>query len=252
MRSITISELQDWGHCRTLWGFRHVQYLRPLNKAPNMVSGSVVHAVINEVLGGVSDRTTMELSAFDHLMTEFNGDQELTDKYLAGVNNALSKVPEWVWGSTWHSEERLTLDVHGTELRGRPDLFSVSDDVLDIVEFKTTDNDPLDYLLFNPQTRYYAVMLNQVYPGRVIRLRYVCLPTQGKKVIDHMPWVLTSRVLNAAKVELERAIQEIGQLVVRPNYGFWCKFCEFNGVCMAVLTGADPSSIIKEQFIKEE
>ncbi|MBI4127836.1 MAG: PD-(D/E)XK nuclease family protein, partial [Parcubacteria group bacterium] len=251
MKSVTVTELLDWVRCRQLWKYRHEMRLEPLEKDTNMVSGSVVHSTIQEILSGNVDRKFLELFVHNKLCDEFVEDMDKVRKFEPGVLRALRQVPNWVWDTKgWHVEERITMVVDGVEVVGRPDLFLVNEEegTVDIVEFKTTETEPLDFLLWNPQHQYYALMLGtQKYPSFVMRFRYVCLPTQGKYK-EMMPWIFTIKQARMALNELMLLVGEMGRQGVVRNRSRSCSFCDFDKVCATYLTGGDVSSTLMEYY----
>lgn len=252
MRRLTVTEILDWIRCRQLWQYRHVEGLEPIDRDTNMVSGWVVHRVIQDILGAHADKELLaslrDQFADQHLHDQFGEDEDKIRRYGPGVVRALSKVPNWVWTTKWHVEERLTMVVNGdTEVVGRPDLFSV-DETVDIVEFKTTETEPLEFLLWNPQHQYYGLMLSEKYPDKVVRFRYVCLPTSTKKYTEVLPWVFTKKQMDWARAELELVVSEVGRLAVARSRSRSCSFCDFDKVCTTALTGGQIGGMIEEYY----
>ena len=251
MKSVTVSEVLDWIRCRQLWAYRYGQGLKPIEKSTNMVSGWVVHKTIQDALAGRVPSMDAHVEAL--LYQEFDGDEELVQRYQPGVMRALSKVPSWVWDEeNWHVEEGLGIALGEDEIRGRPDLFRVDDKTVDIIEFKTTEAESLEFLLWNPQHQYYGLMLSRLYPDRVIRFRYVCLPTSTKKYADTMPWIFTSRQMVAAQAELQLVVSEVGKLAIARSRGRGCEFCDYNKLCATVLTGGDEAGTTREYYKQGE
>ena len=52
---------------------------------------------------------------------------------------------------------------------------------IELVDFKTTAQDPGMYMLWEPQITWYAMMLQAEFPDSLIAYRYLCMPTQGDK-----------------------------------------------------------------------
>ena len=269
----SVTALIDFHDCPRKWAFRHSLRLEPARRPHNLASGTAVHAAIGETLKRIAGGQPAD-KAIAHmhdtlaellLFREFAGDDKATErvaKYLPGVQRALKQCPEWLWGSAWHVEEDLSLPVatvgSGLVLTGRPDLYRTllseeGDLVVELVEIKTTDNPPLDYLLWNPQHRYYAVMLQALYPTALVRFRYLCLPTQGKAK-DHIPWALTDKLYETTVRELTHRccllLQSMGRMALeQPNYGSRCKWCDFAPLCQTQLTGGSLESAIDSEFV---
>ena len=263
MKHVSVTEILAWRHCRQLWDYRYRRRLKSQDVPPQLASGTSVHSTIQAVLGGSVKREDMgawaESSFREQVLQRTDLDADVK-KYLPGVQRALSKVPEWVWEGQWHVEEKLThifpvgvakQSEDLLEVVGVPDLYSYNDGLLTIVEFKTTDTDPLEFLLWNPQHRYYAALLSYVYPGAVTVFRYVCLPT-GKSVdmVDHMPYTLTKAALRQAEEEMLRGAVEVGEGDTVPNYSRACSFCEYKDIDTIRVQGGDYEEAIKEGFVR--
>lgn len=269
MKTVSATSIQDYRKCPRFYKYRYVDRLK-VPPSPNMVSGSVVHRVIEDWLGENIDRSIpVEAYVQGLLIMEFGHHDDAwgqAKKYLPGVMRALSKVPEWVWERTWHVEQLMEWEYRdvccagcmgtgtGTAhtpvckavtVRMKPDLWSEHDSIIDIVEFKTTERNPLDYLLFNPQHWYYGVALAQEHPDTFIRFRYVCLPTTTKRAVEHIPWAFTVNALAQAREELVQGATNTGSADWR-NRGFWCSTCEFKELCAVALTGGDEEGMIEE------
>lgn len=272
MLTVSVTELIDFGDCHRKWALRHSRRLQPKNRPPNLASGTVVHGTIGEALAQTGRGPWLDEVAEERLLEEFKHSEnqaELVKKYLAGVQRALAKCPSWVFEHRdWRIEDRLTMLVPtaasvidgltgaglgAVELVGRPDLYRRTDDGFELVEIKTTENDPLDYLLWNPQHRYYCAMLQAAHPQALITFRYLCLPTQGK-LKEHSPWVFTGRAYQNTMVDLQHRCRDwaaaIGQqnAINEPNEGWRCKSCDFSAVCAVYITGGSMESVIAEQF----
>lgn len=273
MKTVSVTEIIDYRKCPRHHRYKYVEGIRVPPNA-NMVSGSVVHGVIERVVQREGfkpwDKRHEIPYIAESLMEEAfaHHDDATTQvtKYLPGVLRALSKVPPWVWERAWHVEELMEWEYQdvgcvgcmgaGTSaphssacqvvtVRMKPDLWCIENGVLDIVEFKTTENDPLDYLLFNPQHQFYGVGLMVSQPDTLIRFRYVCLPTTTKPAVEHVPWVFTANATAAARKELVKGARDVGSEDWM-NRGFWCKGCEFKALCSTVLTGGDERGMMGE------
>ena len=190
---VSPTELEVFNDCELKHHYRYRMRLKPQDKnpPPNMVSGRVVHRHIQNVMklpvdqrkAALANATLLE----QYLHEEFNGDEDNVKKYLAGVKRATSKVPDWMLleVTDWHIEEPITAQVGDIELYGIPDLWYIDDGeglvpYVCVIDTKTTDNEPLDFILWNPQLRIYSLMLSQKFPHHNIMYRYLCLPTSEK------------------------------------------------------------------------
>ena len=271
-RTVSVTELIDFQDCHRKWALRHQMRLQPKKRPPNLASGTVVHEAIGLTLAskeylGVGHVPYMLPEKL--LLQEFKTDEDSglanSKKYLPGVKHALEQCPDWLWESVWHVESPLSMPVpvpglsEELTLVGRPDLYrelttSEGDPVIELVEIKTTNNDPLDYLLWNAQHRYYATMLQRGNPAALVRFRYLCLPTQGKAK-DHSPWVLTHRMYErTVEVLTRRCIAWSGAnkeaALNEPNEANRCKWCDFNPICSTEIIGGSMESAIAADFNK--
>lgn len=251
-REIRVSELLSWKHCHRQHHFQYVENLEQLERPINFASGTAVHKTIEAV---VRKETTLAASkghAENYLREEFAGRDNiegLIKKYLPGVINAVSKAPKFINEEGWHVEERLEYDAGDYIVVGHPDMYRVHNNTVDLVELKTTDSGPLDYLLFNPQHRYYGVMLRDKYPGHLVQFTYVCLPTQGKSSTIYSPWVFTLRAIDQAENEMLQVLGEIGK-DSNPNYTKGCSYCDYNEICMSLITGSSGEGVKNEKFAR--
>ena len=254
--------------------------LKQEKRGGTLASGTVVHAVIEtwcQDLGGtIPTKADLEARAHPLLEDEFRNDWDgptkNVKKFLPGVVRALGRVPEWVWEEKAWNVERDVWGDFGSEctctppykmasgcektgpsvrLHGRPDMWrEVNDEAptIQILDTKTTDYDPLDFLLWTPQNRWYAAMLAQEFPGRLIEYRYMCLPTAVKDVAapHSPPWLLTKAGAERAEEEILRYASKLGG--TDPRYSRRCSWCDYAHICKAIITGADPAGITEELY----
>ena len=281
------SELVLADDCGRAHDFKYTQRLRlkQEKRGGTLASGTVVHAVIEtwcQDLGGtVPAKADLEMRALPLLEDEFRNDWDgptkNVKKFFPGVVRALGRVPTWVWEEKAWNVERDVDGFFGQEcttdwlhvinhgrgwssncelgpavyLHGRPDMWrEVNDEAptIQILDTKTTDYDPLDFLLWTPQNRWYAAMLAQEFPGRLIEYRYMCLPTAVKDVAapHSPPWLLTKAGAERAEEEILTYVSKLGG--TDPRYSRRCSWCDFSKICQAIITGADPAGITEELY----
>ncbi len=279
------SELVLADDCGRAHQFKYDRRLRlkQEKRGGTLASGTVVHAVIEtwcQDLGGtVPAKADLEMRALPLLEDEFRNDWDgptkNVKKFLPGVVRALGRVPEWVWEEKAWNVERDVDGFFGYEcpndmycgapkdnhvnclggpavnLHGRPDMWrEVNDEAptIQILDTKTTDYDPLDFLLWTPQNRWYAAMLAQEFPGRLIEYQYMCLPTAVKDVAapHSPPWLLTKAGAEVAEAEILRYAAKLGDIGER--YSRRCSWCDYAHICKAIITGADPAGITEELY----
>jgi hypothetical protein len=274
MISVSPSELSAWNDCQRKWHFRYDQRIEPIDQSrpPPLASGVAVHYVIETICRDfpmeVPTQEDIKLRARDCLTEEFANNYEpekQVAKFLPGVLRAINKMPKWVWESNWFVERDISATFGQVEIHGRPDMFRLVDGYdkvpqVQIVDVKTTQTDPLEFLLWSPQLRYYAAILQASYPDRVISFQYLCLPTQGTGDPPYSPlWPFTQSMHKATKLEIASMSKMIKHsntnmdvyksLVTRmPRYTRACSFCDYNSICKNIITGADPKGIIDELY----
>ena len=252
MITTSVTAVQAFQLCRLKHHFQYDRRLVPMSRNPLMASGTVVHEM-------VADRLTENPEAKpagELLANQFPTDpyaDEKVKKYLPGVLRAMDRIPPHLYtGGEWVSEKMMeyqpTPDI---TVRMKPDLFRVTDETIDLVEIKTTDKDPIDYLLTSPQHEWYGLGLADEYPGRLVTYEYVCIPVgeRAKVPLRQQPWIFPLRRMEESKQELVEAVDEMGS-GTKPsaNRGWWCMSCDFNLICKARVTGGDTEGVIKNSY----
>ena len=261
MVSVSPSELATWNDCQRKWHYRYDIRIEPIDQsrpAP-MASGQAVHFVVETICRDFPNEVPtvqdMTLRARDCLEHEFEHNYEpekQVAKYLPGVIRALNKIPESVWKSHWFVERDISGTFGEVELHGRPDMYRLVDgevDRLELIDVKTTKTEPLDFLLWSPQLRYYAAVLQKEYPNRVISYKYLCLPTTGTGPPPHSPaWPFTKAMFEATCKEIAGMGRAFNRTKIAPRYSRACSFCEYSPICKNIITGADPQGLIDELY----
>jgi hypothetical protein len=271
MRRVSVSELLKYVDCERAWKHRYVDRLAIINEKRGgpLSSGTAVHYVVEHVCthtpGEIPPVADVRALANECLEAEFsnssNPDKQIK-KFLPGVMRAVSKIPDDIWLGDWHIEWDLETkiflggnDANGwqsetVEFFGRPDLWRWSQpDVIELVDVKTTAQDPGMYMLFEPQITYYAVMLQDEFPDALVTYRYLCVPTQGDHPAQQAPvWPFTSKQIARARAEISQGLNNMDIDYTQMRRMRRCDWCEFKHICMAEITGADPSGIVKELY----
>jgi hypothetical protein len=285
--STSPSELTMNDDCSLARDYRYVRGLRPREekRSPTLASGTAVHYAVEHFTRNypqtVPDDDDVEALALECLRAEFMGDDDEGEKnvkkFTAGVKRAVGRIPEWVWKAEWVPERDVSATFYfpctnfgadkmefancpqclEVELHGRPDLYRTwmtEEDVpvLEIVDVKTTETDPLSFVLWTPQLRMYAAMLFDEVPGAVIQYRYVCTPTAASAKPPVPPAVIFTSQSHA------RTVSEIGmyakKLLVEaePRYSRRCDWCDYKKACAIHITGGDVEGILKEEYSTRE
>ena len=261
------SELTLRDDCGLAHDFKYRRRLRLIDekRSPTLASGTAVHRVVETICGiGAGEAPTTQLLtalAEEYLGKEFTQDDDgggqNVKKFLPGVVRALTRVPEWIWLAEWYVETEIvghfTLESSvSVQLRGRPDMFRLVNDEapsVEVVDIKTTDADPLEFVLWTPQIRMYAACLQQAFPDRLITYRYVCVPTAaGNKAAPASAlFVLTRKAYDNTVAEILAYAEKLKGPAM-PRYARRCQWCDYAPICTAVITGADAAGITAELY----
>ena len=273
-KSYSPSELETWVDCSLKWYYRYSRRLHPNDDIVGgpLVSGRTVHAVVEACLKEKVEWTPYMLNRALVNATDSNANLEIVNvdipkrhidtykrvrKYALGVERALDKVPQWVWNEpNWHIEQDLNAMVGDVHVHGRPDLWRfVDDDLYNIIELwdiKTTEHDPMDYVLWNPQLRLYAAALAQAHDKTVV-YRVLTLPTDQKKPHRTSPPLLFLEEAHQRLIgQVTRAAREIAEGTIIPREGRHCNFCDFKDVCMTRIFGFDTEGFIADNYTVKE
>ena len=270
------SELILADDCSRARNLKYGRRLRPAQdkRSPTLASGTAVHYAVELICrnyGGIQpDEADLVALGEECLADEFRNDDDggtaNVKKFLPGVTRALSRIPKWLWAGDWLPERDLVGYFDSVnkfdepwltvELHGRPDLYRIINDeapTVEIIDVKTTETDPLQFLLWSPQLRMYAAMLAQTYPEHLIVYRYVCVPTGVKSVVAEAPaFIFTPESHEKTVTDIIDMSLKLGS-VDRPRYSRRCSWGEFAPICTASITGADPEGIIEELYtVREE
>ena len=261
------SELVLADDCSRAHDFRCRQKLRRVGdrRSPTLASGSAVATAVERLLWDMSsvenpkERLSELVKAA--LAEEFAGDEEapkLMKKFLPGVKRAVSRLPDWFWQGTWLVEHDVygvfENDDLGIRVEGRADMVRLVDEpvpTVELIDVKTTDTDPMEYVLWSPQLRIYAACLQQMYPDRLVVYRYVCVPTGVSAVAKPgAEFVFTNVAEARAREEILRYAMKL-QHDGTPRYARRCAWCSYAPICTAIVTGADPAGIIQEMYVRK-
>ncbi len=235
-----------------------------------LASGKAIHstmeAIIKKEIPFSLKHEKAEQILRENLEWRDDIDEQVT-KFFPGTQRALERIPDWVWEEDWMVEQEIeaewkvniqTKHMHDVCLFGIPDLVVVKkDDCILLAELKSTSNTskvPLDYMLFNPQHRYYSVIIRKIYGDDLpIYVRYGVVHTGKSGNSMTSEWLMKTSILDLAESHMVAAAREIGELPIVPFYSGACGFCDYKELCVPDITGArDKVSIREEQFVRRD
>ena len=235
----SVTSLMSYDKCPRLWAFQKEGWGEHEEQWPGMLQGSVVHEVVNSIAKGVKDEHIDGL--VETTARDIFGNENSVKRYMPGVFRALEKFPiSWDEVRGWESEVEVEGEFGGHTLNGRIDLLKREDDIITLVDIKTSKVDEIEHLLWNSQNRYYALILNQMYPDHSIFYEYWCLPTDSKEMSPTKGafWMKPDHLAETERevVRLFNQIQEREGLdhkdFPRMNMSN-CKFCMYKRLCMS-------------------
>lgn len=250
MQNVSLSALLDWNACARKYVFSREERLRLRVRPAPPGSGEAVHAAIEAwtermpgTSPGESDRVEL---ATEFLDKAFNGDSSRYGKFVRGAAHAISLVPNRVWLTPSHFEYDVSYTLGDLTVRGRVDRWADTPEGIVLEDFKVSESEPLDHMLWSPQIRYYALMLQGEFPDRAIHYRYTILPTQKASVDERLDWPFTRRVAERTQTDFDQLIMDYVKrpAKARPAYSrAACGYCDFKPICQAILTGGDPDAV---------
>lgn len=238
---VSVTNLLSYDQCPRKWAFNKEGWGEHEERWPGMLQGTVVHDVVSSIAKGVQDEhipVLVETVCAD----TFNSDKSIK-RYSPGVVRALDKFPiSWSEVRKWGSEIEVEAQIGNHTVSGRVDLLKISDDEITIVDIKTSKVDEIEHLLWNSQNRYYATILNEMYPDRTIWYEYWCLPTDAKEPSPTKgSFWMKPRNFEQTKNEMIRILDLMEKRETdgldhkdfpRMNMNN-CKFCQFKRLCMS-------------------
>ena len=268
-KHVSLTTLLDWNKCQRRHYLAHTRHLRPIERAPALGSGSAVDGALQYWLSNFPGEPPAPTQASEiaarFLAREYNDDEAKYGRYVKGAVNALSLVPDWVWERKWECQTPVTIPVGEWEVHGRTDIWGVSDDGVTLIDFKVSEANPLDLMLWSPQIRYYALALQAMHPDRAVQYKYLLLPTQGKRAGDPSTWPFTRAQAARTLADLAKLVSDFAshQTASLTGSGWWyharpaydrsaCGYCPFNPICQAEITGADRLEVERTMFFEHQ
>ena len=263
MVRVSVSELTTFAACRKKHSWRYEKKLEKAGEPDTkLVAGTAVHLAVQRAVAARDGRTIGEhlIDALQGLVDEgrvtagaatktyplaLKFAQKFPEAYLTSESLIAEYPIEWDTG--------LLVGDEAVWLWGIPDLVRLTDGGIELLELKTTSNaykHPLDFILWNPQHRYYALMLQEADPTLLISVRYIVL---GPKVPVEQEFLFTSRAAELTKREVYGIMGEkLKSGVSYPNYGSQCAWCDFKELCQAEIVGQSVESVVMQSYKERE
>ena len=273
MKRVSMSQINSWMACRQGWSYRYKDMLTKPEQAVYMASGKAIHGTMEAIIKKEIPFSLKHEKAEQILRENLEWREDIDEqvaKFFPGTQRALERIPDWVWEEDWMVEKEIEwtwtwedmytekdVDEEAVTLFGIPDLVVKKDDCILLAELKSTSNTskiPLDYLLFNPQHRYYSVIIRKIYGDELpIYVRYGVVQTGKGGNSMTSEWLMKTSILDLAEGHMVAAAREIGKLPIVPYYSGACGFCDYKELCIPDITGAkDKESVKGDLFVRRD
>lgn len=277
MKRISPSQIAAWRACRLKWWYSYGAKLAYPEKSHFAASGIAIHESVEQVLGGRIKLEEAPDYAYFVLQRELANSEnpaKQAQRYQPGTARAIERMPKDIFEyDDWVLEEMTEWEVPCVKhfhkkveeecddcitFFGYPDFYRFNDDGdIDLMELKSTSNNqlgPLQFFLWNPQHRYYAVMLHKKY-DKPVDVTYIVTYTSRDRAGEGSrvgKWHMTDKVLSMGETDLIRGGREIGSLDIYPHYSRACDFCDFSKACSTEVTGGDAASMIAAEYVAKK
>ena len=161
------------------------------------------------------------------------------EKWGTEWRRAAKHLPAILWEGHWVAEAPVHLAIEGVHVEGHVDLWRKTVEGILIIEFKTGNQTPGQYVSWNLQHRAYALAASEMWPGVPVFYAYI-MP--GKEMATLI--LFTPAQLRQTRLELEalvrewKADQETAPGLWTPTYSVLCGYCPLEELCRQVVQGA--------------
>jgi len=245
MKTVRITEFEDWGECPWKWDYKWQRRLTN-NESSSQASipqiiGSAIHFGMES---GLTDREAALEAA--RLYIQANHPQRLTDQLETKLSVVLDNMPWDVLGLLYPVTEQLLSVTYGDlEVRGKPDLYGLlPDSQILVIDFKTTASKGYQWSnklqvesTFNLQLPFYAVLLSDYYHTDVL-YQHIIVGTEKRG----QAWVEEPKLIGPILEQIRKLLIEKGESVgntTAPSEGWHCLYCPYHTIDEVRLTGGD-------------
>ncbi len=270
---VSITSLQMFEDCRQKWFYKYVEKWRARSGSGGSSAMNSGAAIAEGLEAGLLLETnvlkrvdTAKERALAYLTERQN------TKLVPGVERALDAVPQWIWDiQVPVAEDKFEVlyeipaldkyeDLWSADLIivGKPDLWTIMNDRIKIIEFKSTgDSDSkakskLERYYYSPQPLDYAVLLRDTHPELAhlpLYTQHVLVTTRGS-CFESEEHLVGARAYARAKDALLTRALETAILEPQRHFGVMCDWCEFKEACDTWRFGGDPQTALEFDFEK--
>lgn len=252
VRKVRVTELGVYARCPRQWHYKYEEGWRLKDSYnPYLISGTAIHHGIEASLALGKDPVAEGLAELERI-----GGPDW-QRFEAGVVRAVGGLPEWVYTKPHPMvEQQMEVDYGTVIVTGKPDLWFVDGQTIEIWDWKSTSKDEenrlADYERWNEQPRFYAVLLHDWLKAQgreppQFFIGHMVLSTRGKHVYG-TPSYMSTELLTRARIRMVELADRVGQGIYMISNPFNCGSCEFNAACEGELTGDDPVAILEDKY----
>lgn len=266
----SFSRLESFKQCPR--GF-YYSYIAKLPRGNNIYGfiGNACHTILEELQQDkITKAQALEMFDVSLIEADMNGyewmSENVRNKYVAAIKHYLENYKP-IQCDKFEIEEQFNIELNGHKITGFIDLYTITDDVIDIYDYKTSSNFGKDLPKKMRQMVLYGIALKDKYPDMKINtmnfdmLKYYKVPSKRSKmgyvlkdrseidILDfddknnaYLTELFEEKIMNEAINYFTNTIEEIEGLdgniesydkKLNPNKDFFCKtLCSFKDICI--------------------
>lgn len=268
------SRLENYRNCQKSYFYTYIEGNRSDQNIYSYL-GSICHETLEELQKGNIDKEEA-LDRFENAVTEADilgyewMSESVRDKYIAAIKHYLQHYKP-IECDEYFIEEYFEIQVGDKWMKGYIDLYTITDDIIDIYDYKTSSSSSFtgkDAYKKMRQMILYGIAIKQKYPDKKIRsmnfdmLKYYKVPSKRSKsgytlkdrsTIDILDFTTDFKPAYISADFTDEVIEEVTKYVcdtvneiesldeniesykkcLNPNKDFFCKtLCSFRDRCL--------------------
>ena len=268
------SRLENYRNCQKSYFYTYIEGNRSDQNIYSYL-GSICHETLEELQKGNIDKEEA-LDRFENAVTEADilgyewMSESVRDKYIAAIKHYLQHYKP-IECDEYFIEEYFEIQVGDKWMKGYIDLYTITDDIIDIYDYKTSSSSSFtgkDAYKKMRQMILYGIAIKQKYPDKKIRsmnfdmLKYYKAPSKRSKLgyalkdrstIDILDFTTDFKPAYISADFTDEVIEEVTKYVcdtvneiesldeniesykkcLNPNKDFFCKtLCSFRDRCL--------------------